>query len=101
MWGNSGTLLPGHQNIEVTERDLDDISSYDYDIPHHLIAQNPSPQRDGSRLMRLFKSDGATEHRSFSELPDILSPEDLLVMNDARVFKARVKGKKIPGGASA
>jgi S-adenosylmethionine:tRNA ribosyltransferase-isomerase len=85
----------------VTERNLDDISSYDYDIPSHLIAQNPSPQRDGSRLMRLFKSNGATEHRSFSELPDILLPGDLLVMNDARVFKARVTGKKIPGGASA
>jgi S-adenosylmethionine:tRNA ribosyltransferase-isomerase len=51
--------------------------------------------------MRLFKSDGATEHRMFSELPDILSPGDLLVMNDTRVFKARVKGKKIPGGAAA
>jgi S-adenosylmethionine:tRNA ribosyltransferase-isomerase len=85
----------------VTERDLNDISSYDYDIPPHLIAQNPSPRRDGSRLMRLFKSDGATEHRCFSELPDILASGDLLVMNDARVFKARVKGKKIPGGAAA
>ena len=51
--------------------------------------------------MRLFKSDGTTEHRSFSELPDILLPGDLLVMNDARVFKARVRGKKTPGGASA
>jgi S-adenosylmethionine:tRNA ribosyltransferase-isomerase len=85
----------------VTERGPDDISSYDYAITPDLIAQNPSPQRDGSRLMRLFKSDGATEHRSFSELPDILSPGDLLVMNDARVFKARVRGKKIPGGAAA
>jgi S-adenosylmethionine:tRNA ribosyltransferase-isomerase len=85
----------------MTERDLDDISSYDYGIPPHLIAQNPSPRRDGSRLMRLFKSGGAPEHRSFSELPDILSPGDLLVMNDARVFKARVRGKKIRGGAAA
>jgi S-adenosylmethionine:tRNA ribosyltransferase-isomerase len=85
----------------VTELDLNDISSYDYGIPPYLIAQNPSLRRDGARLMRLFKSSGATEHRSFSELPDILSPGDLLVMNDARVFKARVRGKKIPGGAAA
>ncbi|MDR3166271.1 MAG: tRNA preQ1(34) S-adenosylmethionine ribosyltransferase-isomerase QueA [Synergistaceae bacterium] len=85
----------------MTERWLDDIASYDYVIPSHLIAQNPSPQRDSSRLMRLFKSSGAAEHRMFSELPDILSPGDLLVMNDTRVFKARVRGKKIPGGASA
>jgi S-adenosylmethionine:tRNA ribosyltransferase-isomerase len=50
--------------------------------------------------MRLFKNGGALEHRMFSELPDILLPGDLLVVNDARVFKARVTGKKIPGGAS-
>jgi len=78
-----------------------DVSSYDYPIPPELIAQNPADRRDSSRLMRLDKTTGATEHLRFNDLPKILRPRDMLVMNDTRVFKARVPAKKIPGGASA
>jgi S-adenosylmethionine:tRNA ribosyltransferase-isomerase len=78
---------------------LYDINSYDYPIPQSLIAGSPPLKRDLSRLMRLDKTTGEISHRRFSDLPDMLREGDVLVMNDARVFKARVHGKKIPGGA--
>ena len=77
-----------------------DISLYDYPIPPELIAQDPADRRDSSRLMRLGRMTGEIEHRSFDDLPSILRPGDMLVMNDTRVFKARVPAKKIPGGAA-
>jgi S-adenosylmethionine:tRNA ribosyltransferase-isomerase len=80
---------------------LYDLDSYDYPIPPELIAQNPSEERDASRLLRLGKAAGEIEHRRFSDLPRILRGGDMIVMNDTRVFKARVPGKKIPGGAAA
>ncbi|MDR3076801.1 MAG: tRNA preQ1(34) S-adenosylmethionine ribosyltransferase-isomerase QueA [Synergistaceae bacterium] len=80
--------------------DLYDISAYDYPIPPELIAQNPVGKRDSSRLMRLSKVTGEIEHRRFSDLASLLHEGDLIVMNDTRVFKARVPAQKIPGGAS-
>lgn len=80
--------------------DLFDIGSYFYDLPEELIAQNPAERRDRSRLMRLDRESGELDHRVFSDLPELLRPGDLLVMNDTRVLKARLPGKKIPGGAN-
>jgi S-adenosylmethionine:tRNA ribosyltransferase-isomerase len=77
-----------------------DVNSYDYPIPPELIAQNPSDRRDSSRLMRLDRPTGKTEHRRFSDLPSLLRKGDVIVMNDTRVFKARIIGRKIPSGAS-
>jgi S-adenosylmethionine:tRNA ribosyltransferase-isomerase len=74
------------------------VDSYDYPIPPELIASNPTYKRDLSRLMRLDKTTGEIGHRRFSDLPDMLREGDTIVMNDARVFKARVPGRKIPGG---
>jgi S-adenosylmethionine:tRNA ribosyltransferase-isomerase len=79
---------------------LYDVNSYDYLIPPELIAQNPSDKRDASRLMSLCRKTGEIEHRRFSDLRDLLREGDMIVMNDTSVFKARVLGKKIPGGAS-
>ena len=76
-----------------------DIASYDYPLPQELIAQDPADRRDFSRLMRLGRAAGEIEHLRFSDLPAILRPGDMLVMNDTRVFKARVPAKKIPDGA--
>ncbi|MDR3281386.1 MAG: tRNA preQ1(34) S-adenosylmethionine ribosyltransferase-isomerase QueA, partial [Synergistaceae bacterium] len=84
----------------AAEIDLNDLESYAPEIPDELIAQNPSDRRDGSRLMRLDVNAGLIEHRKFADLPGILRPGDLLVLNDTRVFRARVEGVKIPGGAS-
>ena len=79
---------------------LYDIASYDYHLPTELIAQNPAEKRDASRLMRLSMGTGETAHLRFSDLPSLLRAGDLLVMNDTRVFRARVPAKKIPGGAA-
>ena len=51
-------------------------------------------------MMRLGRVTGEIEHLCFGNLPSILRPGDMLVMNDTRVFKARVPAKKIPGGAA-
>jgi S-adenosylmethionine:tRNA ribosyltransferase-isomerase len=81
---------------------LCDVASFDYDLPESLIAQNPSEKRDGSRLMRLSRnvSAGGISHRLFSDLPDILRSGDVLVLNDTRVYRARLAGRKAPGGAA-
>ncbi|MCK6400631.1 MAG: tRNA preQ1(34) S-adenosylmethionine ribosyltransferase-isomerase QueA [Sphaerotilus natans subsp. sulfidivorans] len=73
------------------------VADFDFDLPQELIAQHPTPERSASRLL-----DGralpATE-RVFRELPDLLSPDDLLVFNDTRVIRARLHGAKDTGGS--
>lgn len=81
-------------------RSLLDVEAYSYDLPEELVAQNPAERRDASRLMYLAGGAGIG-HRIFSDLPKLLIPGDILVMNDTRVLKARLLGRKIPGGASA
>jgi S-adenosylmethionine:tRNA ribosyltransferase-isomerase len=63
-----------------------------------LIAQEPLPERDASRLLWLDRSTGAVEHRRFRELPELLQPGDLLVLNDSRVLPARLLGAQHGGG---
>ena len=72
------------------------IDDFDYELPPELIAQHPSESRSASRLLGL-QGDALADHR-FSELPQLLSPGDLLVLNDTRVIKARLFGKKQTGG---
>lgn len=74
-----------------------DISQFDYELPPELIAQHPAGRRDASRLLHL---DGAGElhDRHFTDLPDLLRAGDLLVFNDTRVIKARLRGRKDSGG---
>jgi S-adenosylmethionine:tRNA ribosyltransferase-isomerase len=66
-----------------------DVSELDYELPHELIAQHPAARRDASRLLVYERSTGAVRHRRFSELPDELSGE-LVVVNDTRVVPARI-----------
>ncbi len=70
-----------------------------YDLPKELIAQTPLDRRDGSRLMLLDKQTGAIKHRHFYELPDLLTADDCLVLNDSRVMPARLFGNRHTGGA--
>src|SRR5215470_14429438 len=72
------------------------IDDFDYQLPAELIAQHPSATRSGSRLLRVL-GEALSDHR-FSELPQLLSPGDLMVFNDTRVIKARLFGKKETGG---
>jgi S-adenosylmethionine:tRNA ribosyltransferase-isomerase len=72
-------------------------SDLDYELPKELIAQEPLPQRDASRLLLVDVSADRTEHRLFAELP-VLLPPSLFVFNDTRVFPARLVGRKSTGG---
>ncbi|MCC7181858.1 MAG: tRNA preQ1(34) S-adenosylmethionine ribosyltransferase-isomerase QueA [Acidobacteria bacterium] len=77
------------------------VSEFDFDLPPELIAQEPPAERGASRLLRLGREDGAISHHRFSDLPDLLAPGDLLVVNDTRVFPARLIGRRLPGGGAA
>jgi S-adenosylmethionine:tRNA ribosyltransferase-isomerase len=68
-------------------------SEFSYELPPELIAQEPPPERGTSRMMVLRRSDGAIEHRSVSDLPEYLRAGDLMVLNDTRVFPARIFGR--------
>jgi len=66
-------------------------SSYHYDIPEHLIAQSPSEHRDQSRLLQRT-SNGKVTHHQFHDLIDILTKDDLIIMNNTKVYQARIFG---------
>jgi S-adenosylmethionine:tRNA ribosyltransferase-isomerase len=72
------------------------IDDFDYELPAELIAQHPSAARSGSRLLAL-SGETLSDHR-FADLPQLLSPGDLLVFNDTKVIKARLFGRKDTGG---
>jgi S-adenosylmethionine:tRNA ribosyltransferase-isomerase len=82
----------------VTQRPAVPTSSFDYDLPKHLIAQEPVEPRDSSRLLVLHRKDGRIEHRVFRDLGEYLHKGDLLVLNRTRVIPARMYGNKPTGG---
>jgi len=71
-----------------------DVAAFDYELPGELIAKAPLPERDASRLLVVPRSEGAPEHRAVRDLPDLLREGDLLVVNDAKVIPARLRGHK-------
>ena len=73
-------------------------SDFNYHLPEALIAQQPLSQRTASRLLHLNRATGQLIDRQFSDLLDLLAPDDLLVFNDTRVIPARLFGKKETGG---
>ncbi|HET6324597.1 MAG TPA: tRNA preQ1(34) S-adenosylmethionine ribosyltransferase-isomerase QueA [Planctomycetaceae bacterium] len=78
---------------------MDDLAAYDYDLPAELIATEPLPRRDASRLLVVDRRTGSLEHRSIADLPEILRPGDRLALNDTRVVPARLFGtRKATGG---
>ncbi|MDO6459409.1 tRNA preQ1(34) S-adenosylmethionine ribosyltransferase-isomerase QueA [Granulosicoccaceae sp. 1_MG-2023] len=74
------------------------LSDFTYDLPESLIAQYPPAKRGDSRLMVLNGAAGRVDHLHFSNLPDLLNDDDLLVFNDTRVIPARLFGRKESGG---
>src|SRR5271157_2885517 len=71
------------------------LDDFDYPLPAELIAQQPLPERDASRMMVLHPASGAHgvyEDRAFRDLPYLLEPGDLLVFNNTKVFPARLLG---------
>lgn len=70
---------------------------YDYYLPPELIAQEPLADRTASRLLVLRRKDGRVSHRAFREAPDMLRPGDLLIVNNSKVFPARLFARKDTG----
>jgi len=66
-------------------------AEFDFALPPELIAQQPLPRREASRLLVMRRATGALEHRRFAELPALLRPGDLLVLNDSKVIPARLR----------
>lgn len=75
-------------------------ADFDFPLPPELIAQQPAAERDQSRLLVLHRQSGRVEHRSFRELQKFLRAGDVLVLNNSRVIRARLRGtnKKTGGG---
>jgi S-adenosylmethionine:tRNA ribosyltransferase-isomerase len=74
------------------------IDELDYDLPREMIAQHPSGDRSRSRLLAFNRESGLIEHKLFSDIPEYLMAGDVLVINDSKVFPARLTVKKITGG---
>jgi S-adenosylmethionine:tRNA ribosyltransferase-isomerase len=74
-------------------------SDFNFDLPLNLIADYPSEQRTGCRMLCLDGSDGKLSDQHFYDLKNFLQPGDLLVFNDTKVIPARMYGKKDTGGA--
>ncbi|MFA4030047.1 MAG: hypothetical protein GDYSWBUE_001442 [Candidatus Fervidibacterota bacterium] len=70
----------------------------EFDLPEELIAQAPVEPRDCARLMVIHKGSGKIEHRRFYELVELLNEGDVVVVNDTKVIKARLYGRRLPTG---
>src|SRR6185437_7168590 len=81
-------------DLSSTQLSLED---FEYYLPEELIAQEPPSVRHGSRLLGVNRASGAIEDRLFTDLPDLLSPGDLIVINDTRVIPARLLAHRQTG----
>ncbi|HEX8013534.1 MAG TPA: tRNA preQ1(34) S-adenosylmethionine ribosyltransferase-isomerase QueA [Casimicrobiaceae bacterium] len=80
----------------MSDRSCYRLSDFDYDLPAELIAQTPAARRTDSRLLHL---EGTTiTDRAFADLPELLAPGELLVLNDTRVIRSRLHGRRETGG---
>ena len=74
------------------------LDDFDYALPQELIAQHPAGERGGSRLLHLDGTSAALADRQFRDIVELIAPGDVVVLNDTRVIKARLIGKKKSGG---
>jgi S-adenosylmethionine:tRNA ribosyltransferase-isomerase len=74
------------------------ITDFDFNLPDDLIAREPTPERSASRLL-VPRDTQPHQNRRFADLPQLLAPGDLIVFNDSRVLRARLRGHKQTGGA--
>ena len=77
-----------------------DVAGFDFDLPDELIAQQPPITRGDSRLLVLHRDGRDNEHSVFAQLGNYLQPGDLLVLNNTRVFPARLLGRRVPSGGA-
>jgi S-adenosylmethionine:tRNA ribosyltransferase-isomerase len=76
------------------------VADFDFELPPELIAQEPPPERSAARLLHLARNTGVIAHSAVSALPGLLRPGDLLVVNNTRVFPARLLGHRVPSGGA-
>jgi len=76
------------------------ISDFDYQLPEELIAQQPSERRDASRMLIVDRASHTWQDSQFNSLPNYLTANDVLVLNNTRVFPARLHGKRMPSGGA-
>ena len=74
------------------------LSDFDFDLPPELIAQHPAADRTASRLLHLDGPSGSLEDLAFRDFGSLVGPNDVLVFNDTKVIKARLRGRKDTGG---
>src|SRR5262245_14341611 len=77
-----------------------DVREFDFDLPPELIAQEPPPERTAARLLHLDRHTDVICHSSIATLPDRLRPGDVIVVNNTRVFPARLLGRRVPSGGA-
>src|SRR2546428_9492565 len=77
-----------------------EIRTFDFDLPSELIAQEPAADRGAARLLCLRRDTGAISHTSVTKFPERLDEGDLLVVNNTRVFPARLLGRRVPSGGA-
>ena len=77
---------------------MSELDLYDYHLPDELIAHEPPARREAARLLVLHRDSGQIEHRTIADLPELLRPRDLLVLNDTRVLPARLVGQRAATG---
>ncbi len=75
------------------------VSDFDFHLPEELIAQHPAIEREEARLLLHEMAGSSTSHRQVRDLPDLLAPGDLLVLNNTRVMPARLYARRQTGGA--
>ena len=75
------------------------LSQFDFELPEELVAEYPSPNRDESRLMIVHRDTGKIEHKVFKDVLDYFEEDDVLVVNNTKVFPARLFGRKEKTGA--
>jgi S-adenosylmethionine:tRNA ribosyltransferase-isomerase len=75
------------------------LSDFNFELPESLLAQYPTPDRDESRLMVLDRSNGNIEHHTFKDIINYFDEDDVLVLNNTKVFPARLYGNKEKTGA--
>ncbi len=85
------TSLPGMSDFDL-------VSTYDYRLPPELIADVPLERRDASRMMTVDRTTGDIAHRSVTDLPALLRPDDVLVLNETRVIPAALRGVRTATG---
>jgi S-adenosylmethionine:tRNA ribosyltransferase-isomerase len=77
-----------------------DVEEFDFALPDELIAQEPPPTRGASRLLVVRRDRHEIEHSEFVRLPECLRTGDLLVLNNTKVFPARLLGQRVPSGGA-